>query len=182
MRNLTIDEFLTRLASRAPAPGGGASAGLHAAQAAALLAMVARYSDAPRLAADADQLIAAAVRLAEDDIAAFGAVAEAYKLPKDQRSEPLAKALAGAMIPPLEVLALCRRLLTLADEVLPVVNKNVITDIAAAGEAVRAAAGTSRVNVEVNARGELPPGVSDVDDLLAHVDRLTAAVRAAISS
>jgi formiminotetrahydrofolate cyclodeaminase len=178
LREWTIDEFLTRLASRTPAPGGGASAGLHAAQAAALLAMVARYSDAPRIASDADRLLAEAMRLAEDDIAAFGAVAAAYKLPKDERSDVLATALAGASVPPLGVLAACHRLLALADELLPVVNKNVITDIAAASEAVRAAAGTSRVNVEVNGRGrELP----DVDDLLAHADRLTAAVRAAIA-
>lgn len=178
MRNWTIDAFLTRLANREPAPGGGASAGLHAAQAAALLAMVARYSDAPRIAADADRLLAETLQLAEDDIAAFGAVADAYKLPKKERSTIVAAALAGASVPPLGVLAACRRLLSLADEILPVVNKNVITDIAAASAAVRAAAATSRVNVEVNGRGA---ELVDVDDLLAHADRLTAAVRAAIA-
>ena len=40
----TINEYLARLASREPTPGGGAAAALHAAQGAALVAMVARYT------------------------------------------------------------------------------------------------------------------------------------------
>ena len=92
MRNDTIDGFLHALADRVPAPGGGASAALHAAQAAALVAMVARYSDGPRFAEHAelvhkvrdtaDQLRDEALALAEDDVAAFTAVTEAYRLPK----------------------------------------------------------------------------------------------------
>ena len=52
MRDQTIEAFLSELAARVPAPGGGATAALHAAQAAALLAMVARYSDGPRYDAE----------------------------------------------------------------------------------------------------------------------------------
>jgi len=48
MRDEAIASFLTRLAARSAAPGGGATGALHAAQAAALLAMVARFSDGPR--------------------------------------------------------------------------------------------------------------------------------------
>ena len=48
MRDETITAFLDQLAARVPAPGGGATAALHAAQSAALLAMVARYSDAAK--------------------------------------------------------------------------------------------------------------------------------------
>jgi formiminotetrahydrofolate cyclodeaminase len=39
-----INDYLTRLASRQPTPCGGAAAALHAAQGAALVAMVARYT------------------------------------------------------------------------------------------------------------------------------------------
>ena len=42
MRDEKISDFLARLADRVPAPGGGTAAALHAAQAAALLGMVAR--------------------------------------------------------------------------------------------------------------------------------------------
>ena len=39
-----IGDFLDRLGDRVPVPGGGAAAALQAAQGAALLAMVARYT------------------------------------------------------------------------------------------------------------------------------------------
>ena len=52
MRDETITAFLDQLAARVPAPGGGATAALHAAQSAALLAMVARYSNAAKYDAD----------------------------------------------------------------------------------------------------------------------------------
>ena len=90
MRDDTITDFLDQLAARLPAPGGGATAALHAAQAAALLAMVARYSDGPkydaglmnRIVTQADALREDALALAEDDENAFRAVAEAYRLPR----------------------------------------------------------------------------------------------------
>ncbi|MDN2498938.1 cyclodeaminase/cyclohydrolase family protein, partial [Nocardia nova] len=40
----TIGRYLDDLAAKIPAPGGGAVAALHAAQGAALVAMVARYT------------------------------------------------------------------------------------------------------------------------------------------
>src|SRR5882757_2024802 len=105
MRDDTIAVFLDQLAARVPAPGGGATAALHAAQAAALLAMVARYSDGPqydaalmeRVVAEADSLRSEALGLAEADAAAFGAVAAAYQLPRSDsgRSSAIGLALAG---------------------------------------------------------------------------------------
>ena len=93
MRDDTVENFLEQLAGRAPTPGGGATAALHAAQAAALVAMVGRYSDTAKYAAHADRITdivrtadrlrADALRLAEADVDAFGAVGGAYKLPKD---------------------------------------------------------------------------------------------------
>ncbi|HTZ30174.1 MAG TPA: cyclodeaminase/cyclohydrolase family protein, partial [Streptosporangiaceae bacterium] len=73
MRDETIGDFLDRLADRVPAPGGGASAALQAAQGAALLAMVARFSTGEehaenratidRIIAEADELRTIALRL-----------------------------------------------------------------------------------------------------------------------
>src|ERR1700687_6059514 len=91
MRDDTIAAFLDQLAARVPAPGGGATAALHAAQAAALLAMVARYSNGARynaelmnrIVTEADELREDALALAEADADAFGAVAEAYRLPRE---------------------------------------------------------------------------------------------------
>ncbi|MFI6344909.1 cyclodeaminase/cyclohydrolase family protein [Streptomyces sp. NPDC050560] len=206
LRDETVAGFLDRLAARVPAPGGGASAALHAAQAAALLAMVARYSTGPkyeahaaaiaRVTAAADELRDTALRLAEDDARAFTAVTTAYALPKatpeekEARSGAIARALAGAAVPPADVIAAAARLTDLAEELLPVGNRNVITDVAAAAEAARAAATTARVNVEINLGGVRDPLVRDaliesvarVDALSERADRITAAVREEIAA
>ncbi|MGP4111289.1 cyclodeaminase/cyclohydrolase family protein [Streptomyces sp. 4N509B] len=206
MREQKISEFLDQLADRVPAPGGGATAGLHAAQAAALLGMVARYSTGAkyathaatieRITARADELRGLALRLAEDDAAAFGLVAEAYRLPRDTdearaaRSAAIARALATAARPPAGVIALARTLVELAEELLPIGNRTVVTDVAAAAEAARAAATTARLNVETNlsgvrddrARAELTAEAATVDDLAARAERVTAAVREEIAA
>jgi formiminotetrahydrofolate cyclodeaminase len=205
VRNDTIDSFLNALADRVPAPGGGASAALHAAQAAALVAMVARYTEGPRFTehADlvhkvrdtADQLRDDALALAEDDVTAFTAVTEAYRLPKGddgekaERSAAIEAATVGAARPPEALVRLVSRVLDLAEDLLPVANRNVISDVAAAAEAARAAATTSRVNIEINlggisgtaARAELRAAVNSVDRLTERADELTSTVRAELT-
>jgi formiminotetrahydrofolate cyclodeaminase len=199
MRDDTIATFLDQLAARVPAPGGGATAALHAAQAAALLAMVARYSDGARYDAalmgrvvkEADALRATALGLAEADATAFGAVAAAYQMPRSAqgRSAAIASALAGAARPPADVVRLALLLIALAEELLPAGNRNVITDVGAAAEAARAAAVTARLNIEVNLRGITDPALRDElaetagagDAVVARADRVVAAVRAEIT-
>ncbi|MEV6521959.1 cyclodeaminase/cyclohydrolase family protein [Longispora sp. NPDC051575] len=191
-----MQEFLDRLASRSPAPGGGAAAALHAAQGAALLAMVARYSDGPKYAGhaplitavltEAEELRGRAVALVAEDAEAFAAVAAAYKGPR----EVLAAALVDAARPPAAVIAVAARLVALAEDLLPVGNRNVVTDVAAAAEAARAAVTTSRVNVEVNlagitdpdARRDLLATLAGVDELVARADRVTADVREGLAA
>lgn len=201
MRDETLGGFLDKLAAREPAPGGGATAALHAAQAAALLAMVARYSDGPKYAehaaaigdvlAAADTLGTKSLDLVAADAAAFGSVAAAYGLPRDTderkaaRSEAIAAALITAARPPADVIAVAARLADLAEVLMPIGNRNVISDVAAAAEAIRAAAATARINVEVNlpgisddeARDEYATVLAGVDALLARADAVSAAVR-----
>jgi formiminotetrahydrofolate cyclodeaminase len=199
MRDETIGSFLTRLAARSAAPGGGATGALHAAQAAALLAMVARFSDGPRYDAEtvgrvraaADGLSDEAVDLAVADEAAFAKVAAAYKLPKqtpgelEARSGAIAASVAGAARPPADLMAASVRLIGLAEELLPVANKNVISDIAAASAAITAAAVTARVNIEANLPGikdesltaELKSTAALADGVADRADRVIVAVR-----
>jgi formiminotetrahydrofolate cyclodeaminase len=201
MRETMIGDFLDRLADRVPAPGGGATAALHAAQAAALLGMVARYSTGDRYAAHAETVAAVtaetdalrerALRLAEEDAAAFTAVTDAYRLPKgDERSAAIASALAGAARPPAEVIEAGARLVELCERLLPIGNRNVVTDVAAAAEAARAALTTARVNVEVNMGGIRDEGLraglrerlAGVDEAVERAGRVTAAVREEIGA
>jgi methenyltetrahydrofolate cyclohydrolase len=199
MRDDTIAGFLERLAARVPAPGGGATAALHAAQAAALLAMVARYSDGAaydaalmgRIVVEADALRSEALELAEADAAAFGAVGAAYRMPRSAsgRPEAIALALAGAARPPADVMRLALRLVRLAGSLLAGGNRNVITDVGAAAEAARAAAVTSRLNIEVNLRGITDAALRDelaetalvADTVAERAEAIVTAVRAEIT-
>jgi formiminotetrahydrofolate cyclodeaminase len=203
MRDETIAGFLGELAARRPSPGGGATAALHAAQSAALLAMVARYSDGPRYDAEAmkravgraDELREEALRLGEADIAAFGAVGAAYRMPRDTaeqqraRSAAIAAALAGAAVPPAGVIRAAAALAGLAEELLAAGNQNMITDVAAAAAAARAAAVTARAFIEVNLRGIKDPptaaGFAEplalTDEVTARADRVVGAVRGKIT-
>jgi formiminotetrahydrofolate cyclodeaminase len=202
VREQTIDAFLADLAARTAAPGGGAAAALQAAEAAALLAMVARYSDGPKYSADADEIawvLEQAERLREScadlidaDAAAFGAVAEAYKLPKDTaelaaaRTAAIAAALIDAAEPPTAVIKAGGRLIELAGILRPIGNRNVIADVAAAAEAIRAAVAIARMNVDVNLRGITDDAArarfADAVRLAHHVAAKAAEVSVAVSA
>jgi formiminotetrahydrofolate cyclodeaminase len=173
----SVTAFLGKLAERTAAPAGGATAALNAAAAAALIAMSARFCDGPRHAGHAEEvagIITEADRLRESCIAliaadgeSYGSVMAAYKLPKDTADEQIARsvAIAAALItaagPPAEVIAAAARLLELAQALEPLVNKSIAPDVAAAVEAIKAAIGTSRTNVEANLAGITDPAARD---------------------
>ena len=162
----TINDYLTRLASREPTPGGGAAAALHAAQGAALIGMVARYTTGAkyeqhaelvtRVIASADTLVVEALRLADADQHAFQGVINAYKLPagtdalKAARTASVQDALILAAKTPAQLIRLAGAVVDLATELFEVANSNVISDVAAAVDAARAAATTARVNIDIN--------------------------------
>ena len=201
-RDETIGTFLEKIAAKTPAPAGGAVAALSGAQAAALIAMVARYTTGPKYAAvaqtvervirEADELRAECTDLIAADAAAFGSVAAAYALPKDTaehqaaRSAAIAAALVTATKPPAEVIAAAGRLLDLAEALRPVGNRTVLGDLVAAAEAIRSAAASSRIFVQANlagitdtaARERYGEVAGQVDTLLARADTASAAVRA----
>ena len=145
---------------------GGAAAALHAAQGAALVAMVARYTTgnkyeqhAPlvrRITQAADDLVVEALRLADADEHAFQAVIDSYKLPSDTeelkaaRAAGIQSALTQAARTPAELITVAGSVVDLATELFDVANANVISDVAAAADAARAAATTARVNIDIN--------------------------------
>jgi formiminotetrahydrofolate cyclodeaminase len=196
-----LGDFLYRLADRVPAPGGGATAALHAAQGAALLGMVARYTTGERYAehqvtvgriiTEVDELRGIALRLAEADAEAFTAVTEAYKLPKSTeaqraaRSAAVAAALVGAAWPAAQVISIAGMVVDLAQALIMIGNPSVISDVAAAAEAARAAAATARVNIEINLAGiadehaslDMIAETGKADDIITRADQVTAAVR-----
>jgi formiminotetrahydrofolate cyclodeaminase len=198
----TINEYLARLASREPTPGGGAAAAVHAAQGAALVAMVGRYTTGPkyeqhadlvaRIVRTADELIVEALRLADADEHAFQGVIDSYKLPsgtealKSARSAAIQLALIVAAQTPAQLIKLAGVVVDLGTELFEVANANVISDIAAAADAARAAASTARVNIDINvvavkdaaARALLAGQTDGIEEkVLLAADSLVARVR-----
>ena len=165
----TIGSYLDRLASHDPTPGGGAAGAVHAAQAAALIGMVARFTTGRRYVSheqevteirqSADEQAHAALQLADADESAFQQVIAAYRLPKGSaeeatsRSQAIQAALVAAAAPPQRLVAVAGSIVGLGERLVEFGNPNVISDVAAAAEAARAAAATARVNIEINLTG-----------------------------
>jgi methenyltetrahydrofolate cyclohydrolase len=194
----SIGDFLAQLAARMAAPGAGATAAVEAALSASLVAMVGRFTKAEEHAALVSEIVAAAdaqrdacLEAAADDEAAFSAVAEAMKMPrgtaeeKEKRRRRLSEVQLDATRPPLAVLASAGELVELAARVLPIANRNLVSDVAAATAAARAAAATARLAVEANlagiddeaARAGLVSTVAVVEDLARRADEIEAEVR-----
>ena len=194
----SIGHFLRELAARMAAPGAGATAAVEAALSASLVAMVGRFStddehaDLVREIVDAaDAHREACLGAAADDEAAFSAVAEAMKMPRgteqeqEERRRRLSEAQLEATRPPLAVLRAAGDLVELAGRMLPVANRNLVSDVAAATAAARAAATTARLAVEANlagiddeaARAELAAAVAVVADLGRRADEVEETVR-----
>ena len=194
-----IGEFLAQLSARLPAPGAGATAAVEAALAASLVGMVGRFTTDEQHAELVREVVAAAdarrdacLEAAADDEAAFSAVAAAMKMPRDSaeqqdaRRRALSAAQRDAAQPPRRVIESAVELVSLAERLLPVANRNLISDVAAITAAARAAATTARLAVETNlpgiedegARAELATAVAVVDDLARRADAVEDAVRA----
>ena len=109
---LPLGCFLDMVASREPAPGGGASAAVAVALAAALSGMAARLSadyliDANGLAERAECLRQRVAPLAQEDATAYRHVLAAYRVPHGEgpgiRRERIQKALSDAADVPLNI-------------------------------------------------------------------------------
>jgi formiminotetrahydrofolate cyclodeaminase len=194
----SIGDFLGQLAARLAAPGAGATAAIEAALSASLVAMVGRFTTDEEHADLVSEIVTAAdaqrnacLQVATDDEAAFSAVAEAMKLPRNSADEQearrrrLSKVQLDATRPPLAVLESAAELVGLAARVLPIANPNLISDVAAATAAARAAATTARLAVEANlagihdqaVRADLITAVAVVEDLARRADEVEAEVR-----
>ena len=200
MFDARMSDWLGQLADRTPAPGGGAVAALCAASAAALLEMVANYTTGKKwadreesmraIAAEVAELRARAAQLAAADAAAFGAVGEAYGLPratdeeKAARSAAIQRATVGAAEPPVQVGRLAVRLVAIADGMVDPANPNVLSDVGIAAATARAALSGSITNITVNAAfltdgdasrglldtvGQLERAMQQADDVAARI-------------
>ena len=173
---LPLGRFMDMVASREPAPGGGASAAVAVALAAALTAMAARFSadhlaDAETIADSAEELRNRVMPLAQADAAAYGRVLDAYRTPRDdeKRRRRIREALSEAADVPLSIaevgVEVAGNAARLVEEGNPNLRGDAVTAAALAKAVVRAA--TTLVEINVSAGGADDDRLSRVDQLLA---------------
>ena len=156
LTDLTSKEFLTALASSAPAPGGGGGAAMAGALAAALSSMVANLTlgkekfapvepEIKELLAAAEEIRQNLLRLVEEDATVFNSFMSCYKLPKATEAEKAARTAAirnaakRAAEVPLAIARASYRVLQLAQRLVGIGNPGVITDGACSALLARAA-------------------------------------------
>lgn len=167
LTDLTSKDFLTALASSAPAPGGGGGAAMAGALAAALASMVcnltigkekfaAQECEVKALLQEAEQVRQDLLALVEDDAAVFNSFMACYKLPKATDAEKAARTAAiraaakQAAEVPLAIARASYKVLQLAHRLVIIGNPGVITDGACCALLARAALRCAEYNVRIN--------------------------------
>jgi formiminotetrahydrofolate cyclodeaminase len=166
----TIETYLQQLAGKTSTPGGGAAAGISGAQAAALLGMVAQFSQQqPALMKTVidtcDHSARAFMRLAQEDMTGFKAVMTAYAMTttdsasKQQKQTAVQQALGAATAAPLAMINETMELLSLAQQLKTHGNKNLITDVGIAASLLLSCLQSSQMNLRVNLRSIKTPAL-----------------------
>lgn len=167
LATLRVEEFLRRLASGDPTPGGGSASALAGALGASLVSMVCnltlgreRYADfeadARALQTEADALRMRLERGIDEDAAAYDRVIATYRLPRgsDQekaaRSAAIQKATQEAALVPLALAEASATVIDLAERALGRTNPNAASDLAVAALLGVAALDGAAANVEIN--------------------------------
>lgn len=168
MVNLTISEFLKKLASDEPVPGGGSVSALAGALGAALIIMYCRIGGHRKGVSSDDQEALQKIsieatsyeqkltRLITEDSLAYGGVTDAYKLPKTTdeeikaRQTAIQKAFKKAIDAPFQTLNDCLECLYLISEVSGLGSPSAFSDLKVAQYLCLAGARGALENIEIN--------------------------------
>jgi len=175
-RHVSIEDYLKRLGSGDPTPGGGAAAALTSAQGVALIMMVAnhtigkpKYAEFEELNKDilgeAEVLLGSLTDGIDNDAIAFGKVSAAYALPRtneEKRSAEISVASVLAAEAPLMVMEDSLAGLRLAATLKGRSNKMLESDVFVAALHLYAGIRSAYYNVEANM-----PAIAKADPALA---------------
>jgi glutamate formiminotransferase/formiminotetrahydrofolate cyclodeaminase len=165
--DLTLAQFVERLSSAEPVPGGGSASAVAAALGASLISMVARLSTGrPKYAVYEETLVRCLalgqdlatefLRLADRDAEAYAAYAAALKLPREteaQQEDRRAAIRAAARVAadaPWECVKACAQLVVAAEALAGRSNVNAASDVLVAALLGEAAARGAAENVRIN--------------------------------
>ncbi len=199
-----LGDFVERLASAEPVPGGGAASAVAAALGAALVSMVAGLStgrskyaayEATLARADASgrRLAAELLELADRDADAYGSYAVALKLPREneeqvqKRQEAIRAAAKVASEAPWETVRACHGVALEAESLAGRSNVNASSDVLVAALLAQAAAKGAAENVRINLPSTGDPDYSiamarRLDEVLHDIEALAAQTRETVLS
>ena len=202
MTHDSIDEFLDRLASGNPTPGGGSAAAIMGAMGAALVSMVCNVSfgkkgceaaepELRNMLVKSEELRRRLAAMVAEDIAAFDSLMAAYKLAKSsaeeksRRAETIQACLERATVVPLECARACSKVVEMARRAADLGYKHVISDVgvgvAAADSALRSAALNVFINAPSLKDGRLAASaIEEVERLASTSARASEATYAAV--
>lgn len=167
LKDLSVKDFVAETASDSPAPGGGSVSALAAAQAAALLGMVANltvkskkyeeiHEEMAELAKKCKSYELDFVEDIDKDANSFNSVMEAFKMPKETDEEKKARTAKiqegykKAAKVPFEVGKKAIELLDIADILVAKGNTNAITDVGVGVLNIKLATTGAFYNVKIN--------------------------------
>jgi len=167
LASMTVKSFLSELASKSPAPGGGSVAALSGALGTALASMVCNLTigketylavekEIKQVLNESEKLRKRLTELIDEDTDAFNDVMKAFKMPKEndeqikKRKQAIQEGYKIAASVPLETAKTCEQILDVALVVAEKGNKNSITDAAVSAIMAKAGVESALLNVKIN--------------------------------
>lgn len=160
---MRVEDYLSRLADKVPAPGGGAVAAMTGATAASLTAMVVRYSLGRKALAEHEAFLNEAcdrldrashvlVSLGDADAEAYAGLNAAMKLDRadPQRARRVMEGAREAVLPPRATMAASMDLLRLMEDLATRTNRNLWSDLAIGAMLAASACHAGSLNVRAN--------------------------------
>lgn len=162
-----VIQFLDELASRAPVPGGGSTAALTGALAAALVSMVGNLTVGKKRYASVEEEVKALLhrseslrqrlaKLLESDTQVYGSLSKAYKLPRTTEEQKAARtaaiqtALKEAEAVPMQIAEACVEVLDLCAPMAEKGSRLAVSDAGVAALLAEASLRSAALNVLIN--------------------------------
>lgn len=168
MKELVVTEFIDKLGSSEPTPGGGAAAGVTAGLGIGAVLMALKFSTNKKMSdADKEFLLMKIEefekskelfkKLIDRDATDFGPLSEAYSMPKttdeekQARQEAIEEGLKIASQPPIELLKEVEKITEDLYKLVPLTKKIIISDLGVGAQMLRSAVHASSLNLAINA-------------------------------
>ena len=164
---MNLENFIDDLASKSPAPGGGAASSLFGTLGCALSVMVCCLTEGRKKYVDNEEFVKVQHEklsqlqkelqdLMDEDVNAFMQISAAYKLPKETDEEKVARSVAiqEALIPatetPFKMMQLSAKALDITKSLLGKTNTQAVSDLGCAALGLKAAIQGAWLNVSIN--------------------------------